>query len=197
MINIVIQPTLPWGRNGFAGNTIVAPYLLLHKWNAMDTWVNRHLELVPAFLYSLYLTLFMMDTSLRHTISDCPAQRFLSWRELTVPIYLLVNLRDLQGVIVRKSGMTAQLFSSRCPVGKKKSTYHNTGILLTCTRTVLINMFGKPLRGYRKAIWVISIKKMYQTWPRSNFSVKTYRRQTFFRFYTCMRHWQPWNYKYH
>ena len=40
----------------------------------MDTSIRRtplqngHLELVPAFLYSLYLTLYKTDTSLRRTL---------------------------------------------------------------------------------------------------------------------------------
>ena len=33
---------------------------------------NGHLELVPAFLYSLYLTLYKTDTSLRRTLSAGP-----------------------------------------------------------------------------------------------------------------------------
>ena len=37
-----------------------------------DTSVKGHLELVPAFLYSLYLTLYKMDTSLRRTLSTGP-----------------------------------------------------------------------------------------------------------------------------
>ena len=47
---------------------------------------------------------------------------------------------------------------------------------------------------WHKGIWVVSLK-MYQTRPRRNFSVKISQSQTFFRFYTCMRNWQPWNYK--
>ena len=34
--------------------------------------LNGHLELVPAFLYSLYLTLYKTDTSLRRTLSASP-----------------------------------------------------------------------------------------------------------------------------
>ena len=33
---------------------------------------NGHLELVPAFLYSLYLTLYKMDNFLRRTLSAGP-----------------------------------------------------------------------------------------------------------------------------
>ena len=35
-----------------------------------DTSVNGHLELVPAFSYSLYLTLYKTDISLRRTLSS-------------------------------------------------------------------------------------------------------------------------------
>ena len=41
----------------------------LHK---TDPSENGHLELVPAFLYSLYLTLYKTDTSLRRTLSAGP-----------------------------------------------------------------------------------------------------------------------------
>ena len=34
--------------------------------------LNGHLELVPAFLYSFYLTLYKKDTSLRRTLSAGP-----------------------------------------------------------------------------------------------------------------------------
>ena len=34
--------------------------------------LNRHLELVPAFAYSLYLTLYKTDISLRRTLSAGP-----------------------------------------------------------------------------------------------------------------------------
>ena len=37
-----------------------------------STLLNGHLELVPAFLYSPYLTLHKMDTSLRWTLSASP-----------------------------------------------------------------------------------------------------------------------------
>ena len=37
-----------------------------------DTSLNGHLELVPAFLYSLYLTLYKTDISLRRTLTAGP-----------------------------------------------------------------------------------------------------------------------------
>ena len=48
-----------------------------------DTSVNGHLELVPAFLYSLYLTLHKTDTSLRRTLSAGPKEIMDSRRQLS------------------------------------------------------------------------------------------------------------------
>jgi len=74
--------------------------------------------------------------------------------------------------------MTAQLFSSRFPVGKK-SVYHNTGILLICTRAILIKMFGKPTRRDRKAIWVIVIKNVANLAAEQLFSRKHHKGKRF------------------
>ena len=77
-----------------AQNTV---YSRLHR-----NW--HHLELVPAFLYSLYLTLYKTETSLRRTLSAGPKGVRLreGWP------YFLVRYRLVRDEVFREGNTTCQ-----------------------------------------------------------------------------------------